>query len=114
MYPGIALCVALMERRWHYVVTKYAHCFIAVFTCYSLPYMAKLSKGKKFVVFMIFHSIVNLFRQIMALLIGNITLQACYYKSFPHEYLFSIINAKVLPYTDIYSFAVMCFLIVLL
>ena len=52
-----------------------------------LPYMAKRLRGKTSVVF---HSIVNLFPRIMALSIGNTSLQACYRESlsannhFPH------------------------------
>ena len=46
----------------------------------KLPYTAKHSRGKTFAVF---HSIVNVFPRIMALLIGNVGLQACYRESFP-------------------------------
>ena len=42
-----------------------------------LPYMAKLLSGKTFAVFAVFHSFANVFLQIMALLIGIVSLQAC-------------------------------------
>ena len=54
------------------------------------PYMAKCSRGKTFVVFMVFHSIANLFPQIMALSIGNTSLQACYSESFPVNNRFAL------------------------
>ena len=38
--------------------------------------------GTTFVLFTVFHSIVNLFPQIMALSISYVSLQACYRKSF--------------------------------
>ena len=43
--------------------------------------------------FTVFHSIVNLFPPKMALLIGNVSLQACYRDSFQQTTL----NAKVFP-----------------
>ena len=43
---------------------------------------AKLPRGKAFVVFTVFHLIMNLFLWIMVLLIGIISLQKCYSKSF--------------------------------
>ena len=46
--------------------------------------MAKHSRGETFTVI---HSIANVFRQIMALSIGNVSLQACYCERFP-------VNAK--------------------
>ena len=44
----------------------------------------QMFEGKTLEVFMVFHSIANVFPRIMALLIGNISLQACYtLKVFP-------------------------------
>ena len=43
----------------------------------------KMFDGETFVVFVVFHSIVNVFPRIMALSIGNVSLQACYRRSFP-------------------------------
>ena len=48
-----------------------------------VPYAAKRLRGETFVVFVVFHSILNVFRQIMALSVGNVRLQACYRESFP-------------------------------
>ena len=42
--------------------------------------MAKHLRGETF---MAFHSIVNVFPRLMALSIGNVSLQACYHESFP-------------------------------
>ena len=42
----------------------------------NLLYTEKLSSGKTFAVFTVFHSIANAFPRIMALLIGNVSLQA--------------------------------------
>ena len=47
------------------------------YMCYRIR---KTLKGETFTVF---HSIVNDFQQIMALLISNVSLQACYCESFP-------------------------------
>ena len=46
-----------------------------------ISYMAKTSRGKTFVAFEVFHSITNLFLQILALSISNTSLQACYSES---------------------------------
>ena len=43
----------------------------------------KTFEGGTFAVFTVFHSIVNVFQQIMALSIGNVRLQACTVKVFP-------------------------------
>ena len=40
-------------------------------------------EGENFAVFTVFRSIVNFFPRIMALSIGNVSLQACYRKNFP-------------------------------
>ena len=45
--------------------------------------MAKRSREKTFTVSAVFHSIANVFPRIMALSIGNVSLQACYRESFP-------------------------------
>ena len=45
--------------------------------------MAKRLREKTFAIFAVFHSIASVFRQIMALSIGNVSLQACYCESFP-------------------------------
>ena len=58
--------------------------------CDQIPHTAKRSRGETFTVF---HSIANVFRQIMALSIGNVRLQACYHESFLTN------GKKVLPYT---------------
>ena len=74
-YYNITFCIT---EGYFY---KFSHKYI-----YSLdwiPYMAKHSRGKTFAVFMVFYSIANVFPQIMALSIGNVSLQACYHKSFP-------------------------------
>ena len=42
-----------------------------------IPYTAKCLRGKTFAVFAVFHLIMNVFPRIMALLIGNVSLQAC-------------------------------------
>ena len=59
--------------------------------------MAKCSRGKTFAVFVVFHSIVNVFPQIMALSIGNVSLQACYRESFSCEWQFYTPTVKVSP-----------------
>ena len=57
---------------------------------YGILYTAKRSRGETFAVFVVFHSIVNVFLRIMALLIGNVSLQACYRKSFPTRKFYRI------------------------
>ena len=53
-------------------------------------YMAKHSRGETFTFFVVFHPIVNLFQQNMALLIGSVSLQACYHESFPANNHFTL------------------------
>ena len=59
--------------------------------------------GETFAVFALFHSITNLFSQIMALSISNIDLQACNRERFPVNSHFSTPDVffplNVLPYT---------------
>ena len=60
-------------------------------------YMGKCQWEKTFVIFTVFHSTANLFPQIIALSIGNISLQQCYSKgvtvnSLPTQ------NTKVFPH----------------
>ena len=49
----------------------------------TILYMVKHLRGNTSVVLMAFYSIVNLFTQIMSLLIGYVGLQARYYERFP-------------------------------
>ena len=42
----------------------------------------KMSAGKSFKTFVVFHSTKNIFLRVMALSISSISLQKCYYKSF--------------------------------
>ena len=53
------------------------------YVLYTIPYTAKCLRGKTFTVIAVFHLIANVFPRIMALLIGNVSLQACYRESFP-------------------------------
>ena len=68
------------------VFIGYSRCFschmISIPPILQCGDMIKHSRGKTFMVFVVLHSIMNLFLWIMALLISNISLQACYHESF--------------------------------
>ena len=63
---------------------------------YVLPYTiySETFKGENFAVF---HSIANLFPQIMSLSISNISLQACYRESFPANNHFPLLLNTSFP-----------------
>ena len=63
-----------------YITWCYHTCKKECWEFNGIPYTVKPLTGKNF---MIFHSTVKLFLQIIILLISNISLQACYCESFP-------------------------------
>ena len=60
-------------------------------------------------VFAVFHSIANVFPRIMALLIGSVSLQACYHESFPHNWKVFTLTAKVFPFKSFTVYGIYIF-----
>ena len=63
-------------------------------------------RGETFVVFMVFHSTVNVFLWIMALSISNISLQKCYSESFTANSYFPLKTQNFSP-VDIFLYTVL-------
>ena len=84
--------------------TSFMH-FIASFMPYGGLYhiQQNVSRGENFAVFTILHSTMNLFLQIMALSISNISLQNCYSKSFTVNSYFPLKTRKFYP-TDFFLY----------
>ena len=91
---------------WHknvlIVLPNYRSYKVQLFDCILIPYMAKHPQGKTFTVF---HSTTNLFFQIMALLIGKISLLKCYSRSFTTNSHFPLKMQKFSP-VDVFPYMV--------
>ena len=76
MYVAMYVCMCVCMYVCMYVCT-YVCMYVCTYICmYVFVYTVygKTFEGKTFTVFTVFHSITNVFRRIMALLIGNVSL----------------------------------------